>query len=65
MVKKREIKIVIDKEGNISFEALNAQGSECIDWTKDMEEALGDSINRELKDEYYAEESENVESKSY
>lgn len=52
-MKKKEVKISVDKNGKISIEVLNAQGSECLDWTQGLENSLGGEQNKSFKDSYY------------
>jgi len=49
----KEIKVVVDilKDGNVTIDVDGAEGSECLDLTKDLEEKLGGDINRKMKPE--------------
>jgi len=52
---KRELVIQIAPDGTISLEVKGVKGGECLDFTKFLEEALGDVIEREKTSEYYQE----------
>ncbi len=60
MVKKKRINISIGKDGKVSIDVRNASGSECLAWTKEVEDALSssDKTDRTLKDSYYQEETQ-------
>lgn len=60
MVKKREIKITVDKEGVTHIEVLNAEGRECLEWTQEIEAKLGGKQKREMKESYYVDETDSV-----
>ncbi|TVQ78281.1 MAG: DUF2997 domain-containing protein [Bradymonadales bacterium] len=64
MVKKREIRIVVDPEGNTQIEVLNAEGQECLEWTRELESKLGEVAKRDLKEAYYVESSEKLHQES-
>lgn len=75
MAGKRQIKIIITKEGKATIEVDGVSGPDCIEFTKFLEEALaaGESIEREKTGEYYqrprepaeVEEHAEVEEKAY
>ncbi|GMV43753.1 MAG: hypothetical protein AMXMBFR64_54690 [Myxococcales bacterium] len=56
-VTKRDIEIVIDEDGGVSFEVKGAPGKKCLDLTKDIEEALGVVVERSMTAEYYQQET--------
>ena len=49
----KEIKVIVDilKNGNVTIDVDGAEGSECLDLTKDLEEKLGGDIDRKMKPE--------------
>jgi hypothetical protein len=55
MVMKREMIIQIAPDGTISLEVKGVQGAECLDFSKFLEDALGDVVQREKTSEYYQE----------
>ena len=48
-----EITIEISKEGKVQISVDGAKGSECMDITRFLEEALGEVEAREFTSEYY------------
>jgi hypothetical protein len=60
MVRKRQLKIKIDKEGVTHIEVLNAEGQECLEWTQEIEAHLGGTLKRELKESYYADQNDQL-----
>lgn len=60
MVKKRELKISVTKSGEIQIDVLNAEGSECLEWTREIETLLEGEIRRELKAGYYESSREEI-----
>lgn len=52
---KREMVIQIAPDGTISLEVKGVKGGECLDFSKFLEDALGDVIQREKTSEYYQE----------
>ena len=56
MANKKEIEFSIDKDGNISFEVKGIKGPDCLEETKDIEEALGKVTDREKTSEFYQED---------
>lgn len=36
----QQVKVTIGKDGNVKMEALGAVGSECKDWTKQLESIM-------------------------
>ena len=53
MAKKHEIDIVIDDDGNVTFQVKGLKGKECLAVTKDFEEALGIIKTQEKTSEFY------------
>jgi hypothetical protein len=53
MVLKREIEIEIGRDGKVNIKVKGVQGSECLEFSQFLEEALGDTVDRELTSEYY------------
>ena len=60
MAKKREIIITIGPDGDVQIKVEGVGGSDCVDFTKFLEEELGDVTEREFTSEYYQEEEEQV-----
>ena len=52
---KREMVIQIAPDGTISLQVKGVQGGECIEFSKFLEDALGDVIEREKTSEFYQE----------
>lgn len=52
---KREMVIQIAPDGTISLEVKGVKGGECLDFSKFLEDALGDVIEREKTSEFYQE----------
>ena len=52
-VQKTEIKITIDKQGNVSYKVLGLKGKDCVKSTKFFDDDLGEVTNREYTREYY------------
>ncbi len=58
MVKKKSIAIRIQRDGTVEIDVLNAQGSECLKWTSELEGAFGSADSqRTLKAQFYQEQS--------
>ena len=56
MASKREIEIVIDAKGEVTFQVKGVKGGSCLDETKFLEQALGGDdaiVDREKTSEYY------------
>jgi hypothetical protein len=53
MVLKRELEIEIGRDGKISIKVKGMQGAECLEFSQFLEEALGDTVERESTSEYY------------
>ena len=60
MATKKEILISIDPDGNVTLKVEGVSGPECIDFTKFLEDELGDVTERLKTSEYY-ESAANVE----
>jgi hypothetical protein len=53
-MREKTIQIEISPTGEVSFTVNGVKGKACLDETKFLEEALGDTIeSRELTSEYY------------
>ena len=63
MAKKRDIVITIGEDGNVEITVEGVAGASCIDFTKFLEDELGDVTEREHTSEYYQEDEETVEIK--
>ncbi len=54
MSQRKELEITISPDGEVSVQVKCIKGASCVDETKFLEEALGDTIeSRELTSEYY------------
>lgn len=54
MAEKKELEITIGPDGEVKVLVKCIKGQSCVDETRFLEEALGDTIeSRELTDEYY------------
>lgn len=54
----REMKISVGPDGGVKIEVTGVPGGECLDFTRFLEEELGEVVARERTAEYY-QESEN------
>ena len=61
MAKKRDIIITIGPDGNIQLTVEGVAGSDCVDFTRFLEEELGDVTEREFTSDYYKAEEETEE----
>jgi hypothetical protein len=52
-VRKQEIVVTIDGEGNAHIEVQGLEGPSCEDETRDLENALGKPVSRKRTAEYY------------
>ena len=59
MAEKQELEITISENGEVGINVLGAKGKNCMDITKDLEDALGLVTNREMKSSYYEQEDDN------
>lgn len=58
MVMKKEMEITIFPEGEITIHVKGVKGKKCIDFSKFLEGAIGEVIEREKTSEFYEEEVE-------
>ncbi len=49
----REIEILISPEGEVQIQVKGVKGKSCLDFSKFLEEGLGDIESREYTSEYY------------
>ena len=56
---KREMVIQIAPDGTISLQVKGVPGGECVEFSKFLEDALGDVIEREKTSEFYQEAPRN------
>jgi hypothetical protein len=49
----KRIEIVIKPNGETIIEAFGYNGRECLEATRPYEEALGETVDRKMKAEYY------------
>ena len=61
MAKKRDIVITIGPDGNVQLSVEGVSGPDCMDFTKFLEDELGDVTERTHTSEYYCEEEQVVE----
>ena len=61
MAKKRDIVITIGPDGNVQISVEGVAGPDCIDFTKFLEDELGDVAERTHTSEYYCESEQVVE----
>ncbi len=61
MVVKREMEIEITSEGKVSIHVKGVAGKECLEFSRFLEEALGEVIEQEVTSEYYMEETPVIE----
>lgn len=59
-MKKRELNITIGKDGQVNIGVDGVAGPECIEFTRFLEEELGDVISRERTQDYYKESERTV-----
>jgi hypothetical protein len=53
MVLKREMEIEIGRDGKVSIKVNGVQGVECLEFSRFLEEALGETVEQERTSEYY------------
>jgi hypothetical protein len=58
MAKKQELEFSIDDDGKISIKVVGAQGPECLELTKAIEEALGVVTDRKKTSDFYVEKKD-------
>ncbi len=61
MAKKRDIVISIGPDGGVDIKVEGVAGSDCLDFTKFLEDELGEVTHREHTTEYYQEEEQHIE----
>ena len=61
MAKKRDIVITIGPDGNLQISVEGVAGKSCVDFTKFLEDELGDVAERTHTSEYYCDEEQVVE----
>jgi hypothetical protein len=61
MAKKRDIVITIGPDGNVQLTVEGVAGPDCMDFTKFLEDELGDVTERTHTSEYYCDTEEVVE----
>lgn len=59
-----KIDVYINKDGTVTLEVENVEGKQCQNITKVLQEALGVTVESELKPEYFI-ELESIEQKLY
>ncbi|MEZ0229430.1 MAG: DUF2997 domain-containing protein [Planctomycetota bacterium] len=52
-MKKNELEFSIDDDGKISIKVIGAEGKECLEMTKAIEEALGIVTDRQKTADFY------------
>ncbi|MBN1626105.1 MAG: DUF2997 domain-containing protein [Deltaproteobacteria bacterium] len=57
----KEIKVIIEKDGKVTFEVQGVRGSQCLNLTESLEQGIGDVIERRKKGEFYQFSSINLE----
>lgn len=57
MVLKRELEIEISSDGKVSIQVKGVGGKECLEFSRFLEETLGEVVEREFTSEYYMEET--------
>jgi len=57
----KEIKILIEADGKITFEVQGVRGSQCLNLTESLEQGIGEVIDRRKKGEFYQTSSINLE----
>ncbi len=58
MAKKRDIVIEIGPDGEVQISVEGVAGGDCLDFTKFLEDELGEVTERTHTSEYYQEEEE-------
>ena len=56
MAVRHELKIEITPDGEITIKVEGATGAECLDLTREIEEALGLVVDRQKTSAYYQDE---------
>ena len=60
MAKKRELVITIGPDGEVQIQVVGISGKGCLDFTKFLEDELGDVTERVHTTEYFQEEEEDL-----
>ena len=55
-MKKREMQITIGKDGGVNIEVKGVGGPDCLEFSKFLEDELGEVIDRERTPEFYQEQ---------
>jgi hypothetical protein len=55
MVDKQELEITIDDDGNVTIKVVGVAGPDCLKLTKEIEEALGNVVDRQRTNDFYVE----------
>ena len=55
-MKKREMHITIGKDGQVNIEVKGVGGPDCLEFSKFLEDELGEVTERERTAEYYQEQ---------
>lgn len=58
MARKRDIVITIGPDGNLDIQVEGVPGGDCVDFTKFLEDELGEVTERQFTSEYFQEEEE-------
>jgi hypothetical protein len=58
LAKKRDIVITIGPDGGVDIKVEGVPGEDCLDFTKFLEDELGEVTAREFTSEYYQQEEE-------
>jgi hypothetical protein len=53
MVLKREMEIEIGRDGKVNIKVNGVQGADCLEFSRFLEEALGEAVEQERTSEYY------------
>jgi hypothetical protein len=64
-VELHEVRVSIDKDGNVSLQVNGIKGTSCLDVTKALEEALGNELEREMTAEAYEETEQHIENRDW
>lgn len=57
MARKEELEISISNTGEVTINVIGANGSSCVDMTRDLEESLGIMKYFERKSEFYQQDN--------
>ena len=64
MAKHKDLIITIGADGNVKIEVEGVSGEGCLDFSKFLEEELGEVTERVRTSEYYQEEEEELKIKT-